>query len=89
MTLQSIKQHLRNGQYAWPGGYPMYFVTADGAALTFADVRGNWREVVSAHLSNNTRCGWFLEGADINWEDTELYSDHSNERIESAYGEEE
>lgn len=38
MTLQKIKQALRNGPYAWPGSCPMYFVTADGTAAVLAEI---------------------------------------------------
>lgn len=87
MTLQEIKSQLRSGPYAWPGGYPVYFVTSDGAALSVAAVRTAWRNVVSAHLANDKRCGWHIAGADINWEDASLFCEHTNERIESAYAE--
>jgi hypothetical protein len=87
MTLAEIKGRLRAGPFAWPGGYPIYFITADGAALSFKAVRKEWREIVSAHLRNDRRGGWFIAEAGINWEDPELYCDHTGERIESAYGE--
>jgi hypothetical protein len=85
MTLAEIKGRLRAGKYAWPGGYPIYFVTDDGAALSFEAVRAEWRNVVAAHLANDTGCGWRIAGADINWEDGELTCDHTGKRIESAY----
>lgn len=85
MTLAEIKATLRNGKYAWPGGYPMYFVTADGATLSFDTVKAEWRCIVSSHLANDQSSGWFIVAYDINWEDGELYDDHTNERIESAY----
>lgn len=88
MTLQEIKSRLRAGKYAWPGGYPIYFITADGAALSFEAVRQEWRQIVYSHL-HNLRDGWHIEGADINWEDPALYCDHTGERIESAYAEDE
>jgi hypothetical protein len=31
--------------------------------------------------------GWRVVACDTNWEDGELYCDHSGERIESAYAE--
>jgi len=90
MNLQEIKRELRAGQYAWPGGYPKYFITADGAALSFKTVRKEWREIVRAHLMGRwgRQSGWYVDGVDINWEDAALYCDHSGERIESAYAEE-
>ncbi len=89
MKLSAIKFRLRIGQYAWTGGYPLYFITSDGAALSYRAVRENWREVVSAHLSNDTRCGWHIAGVEINYEDPDLYCEHTGERIESAYAEDE
>lgn len=85
MTLLEIKQVLRNGKYAWPGGYPLYFVTSDGAALSFDAVRAEWRNVVGAHLRNDTRGGWHIAAVDTNWEDADLTCDHTGKRIEAAY----
>lgn len=86
-TLSDVKRELRYGKWAWPGGYPRYFIADDGEALSFEAVRENWREVVSSHLSG-LRDGWLLVGVDVNWEDAELTCAHTGERIESAYGEE-
>jgi hypothetical protein len=89
--LADIKEALRNGPYAWPGGYPMYFVASDGDPLSFEAVRECWREVVGAHLDYASylreHSGWRIVGVDVNWEDPDLYCAHSNERIESAYAE--
>jgi hypothetical protein len=86
-TIKDFGAALRNGPYAWPGGYPLYFVTADGGALSFAtawEERSNIAEAINK--SDNTG-GWRVVGMDVNWEDTELYDDHTSERIESAYEE--
>jgi len=85
-TVTDLKATLRNGSYAWPGGYPMYFITSDGGALSFDSVREELRNVVD---SIKTKCndGWRVVACDINWEDGNLVDDHSNERIESAYAE--
>lgn len=68
-------------RYAWPGGYPVYYVTTDGAGLcpTCATQHGTEKD--------GSHSGWELEGADINWEDPELFCDHCNTRIPSAYAE--
>ena len=85
MTLHDIKQQLRSGPYAWPGGYPKYFITSDGAALSFEAVYEEWRNIVSAHLDKNTSCGWHLADVAINWENPGLYCEHTNLPIEAAY----
>ena len=86
-SLLQIKADLRAGEYAWPGGYPRYFITADGAALSFATVRANWRDVVASYIYDSPRSGWHVVATDINWEDTDLTDDHTGERIPSAYSE--
>lgn len=84
-TTAELRATLRAGAYAWPGGYPRFFVTSDGAALSFDSVRQNLREVIGAILRDDRRGGWRVTGYAINWEDRELYCDHSGEKIESAY----
>ena len=88
MTLAEIKGRLRAGPYAWPGGYPIFFVMVDGGVLSFKAVRAEWRQIVQAHLNPiDNHAQWRIAGCEINWEDSELYCDHTGERIESAYGE--
>ena len=86
MTLLEAKRLLRNGPWAWPGGYPLYFICDDGAALCFACARKEWRQIVYAHL-HRLRDGWRLAGYDTNWEDPDLQCAHCDERIQSAYAE--
>ena len=64
----------------------MYFITSDGAALSFASVRENLRNVMES-IRDHSGDGWRVIGANVNWEDPALYCDHSGERIESAYAE--
>lgn len=69
MTLAEIKAQLRNGPYTRPGGFPKYFITSNGAALSFKTVREEWRKIVSAHLRNDTCSRWHIYDCDIDWED--------------------
>lgn len=87
MTLAQIKSALRNGPYAFPGGYPLYFVTQSGDALDFDTVRTNLREVFSAHLFGPRDPDWYITAVQTNWEDPNLQCAHSNRAIPSAYGE--
>lgn len=82
-----LKATLRNGAYACPGGYPLFFITADGAALSFEAVRAELRQCLYSLHTSNRRDGWHIVACDINYEDGELYCAHSGERIESAYAE--
>jgi hypothetical protein len=83
--LASVKHAIRN-RYAWPGGYPLYVVMADGEALSCEAAKENWRAICSATICGS-RDGWQAAGADINYEDGDLYCAHSGQRIESAYAE--
>jgi hypothetical protein len=89
MTLIESLAHNSDGtvvSYAWPGGYPVYYVTKDGAALCVECVNKNIREIVENTLEDG-RTGWEVAAGDVNWEDAELYCDNCNKRIESAYAE--
>jgi hypothetical protein len=85
-TLRAVKQAIRQ-PYAWPGGYPLYVVMADGEALSCDAARQEWKSIAFATL-HGLRDGWRALGVDVNWEDTALYCAHTGERIPSAYGEE-
>jgi hypothetical protein len=85
-TCAQLKAALRHGPYAWPGGYPLYFHTDDGAALSFEAVRDNLRLCLAA-IQERSRDGWRVVGVAVNWEDSDLTCEQTGERIESAYAE--
>ena len=85
-TTKNLKEHLSQGEHAWPGGYPLYFITTDGAALSFKAVRGNLRLVMDS-IKRDLRDGWQVCAVDANWENPSLYCEHTGERIPSAYAE--
>ena len=80
-----IKQAIRD-EYAWPGGYPLFLVTSDGAALSINAARQEWRRIVQAHLWGDVASGWHIAGPDVTGEDSELECAHTGAKIESAYG---
>lgn len=86
MTTTELKNEIRAGEYAWPGGYPKYFVTEDGQAMSFDSVKENYRLVLDS-VKHGNNDGWRVVGVDINWEDEHLYCCDSGRKIESAYGE--
>ena len=93
-TIQSpadIKAALRAGQTTDHGGYPLYFVTRDGDALSFAAVRDNLKEVLRAksplsyggpHYYDRS---WDIIMLTVNYEG-DLTCAHSGEQIPTAYG---
>lgn len=88
-NISDFRKAIRAGAYAWPGGYPLYFVMADCEALSFEAAKENKREILTA-LRDNANNNfpdkqWLIIGIDINYEDNELYCSHSNKKIECAY----
>ncbi len=69
-------------RYAWPGGYPVFYVTNDGGALCPGCVQDELEQCCDPDAH-----GWHVVAHDANWENPDLYCDHCSERIESAYAE--
>ena len=72
--------HDSNGKlsaYAWPGGYPLFYVDKQASVLCPACAN---KEVDQSQE---------VVGCDVNWEDAGLYCGDCSERIESAYAEDE
>ena len=86
MNTTELKQALRSGRYAWPGGYPTFFLMSDGAAICHDCARDNFRDIVEA-IKSHSHNGWRVEGHAINFEDAWLTCDDCGAFIESAYAE--
>lgn len=72
---------LRAGEFAWPGGYTCFFLTADGATLSFDSVKQNLRSVIS-DVRDKVDTGWRVIGMDCMANvDGPIYCDHSSEEI--------
>lgn len=76
---------LADGPYAWPGGYPRYFITADGGALSFFAANEQAAEIRNAIIAADRSSGWCVVAVDVNWEDDSLTCDHTGALIECAY----
>lgn len=80
-----FNKSLDMGPYAWPGGYPFYFITADGGVLswkTAIDEQSLIRDAIIGGYDPQ----WEIVAMVINYEDNNLYCDHTGKKIESAYG---
>jgi hypothetical protein len=82
---ESVKEFIRH-PYAWPGGYPLFAITHDGAALCKDCTKKEAKTIIKS-TRDGANDGWNVEGVDVNWEDPQLYCDHCSKRIESAYAE--
>lgn len=75
-------------KYAWPGGYPIFYLTEDNSVLC-PDCANGRHGSEAADPDGQTDPPWSIVAHECNWEDPELYCDHCHERIESAYAEDE
>jgi hypothetical protein len=88
-SIADFRAAIRQGPYAWPGGYSVYFEMADGEAMSFKAVKAERRRVLEALRDcpkGYRDFDWLPLATDINWEDTELTCAHTGEKIPSAYG---
>jgi hypothetical protein len=73
--------------YAWPGGYPVFYICADGGCLCPTCVGDHLPEIGQAGDYRDDQ--WNIVGGNINYEDPCMFCDHCGNRIESAYAEDE
>lgn len=72
--------------YAWPGGYPIYYLAADSETFCPACVNKEIKRIVDATIEDEDR-DFQIVARDVNWEDADMHCVHCNKRIESAYAE--
>lgn len=79
-----VKRAIRE-PYAWPGGYPVYTVMADGELLCPKCAHENFAQIARETYD---RYGgtWRAAGADVRWEGHDEYCCHCNAPLPSAYG---
>jgi hypothetical protein len=70
--------------YAWPGGYPVFYITSDAGTLCPGCATDAEEEGLTTDPNDPQ---WYIVAGEINWEDADLYCDHCEVRIESAYAE--
>lgn len=85
-SLAWYRRIVRQNKYTSVGGYPLFGITSDGAALCYDCIRSERRDIIQA-IGHQLNDGWRLMAIDVNWEDPDLYCDHCSNRIESAYAE--
>jgi len=76
--------------YAWPGGYPIYYLCADNGVLCpqCANKESAVRDA-DEHPDYPDYDQWHIVAGEVNWEDASLTCDNCSQRIESAYAEQE
>jgi hypothetical protein len=84
-SISDFRRAVRNGPYAWPGGYPLYWVMGDGEACMFRVAKDERRAMLEALRDGQPCDPWRPVALEVNYEDASLYCAHRGERIESAY----
>ena len=87
-----LPERMENGKlpaYAWPGGYPLFYVCADNGVLCPSCANRENGSIADTDRKKQDDPQWLIVDSSVNWEDDSLFCDHCNARIESAYGEEE
>lgn len=73
---------LRAGEYAWPGGYRLFFLTSDGAAISFDAVRDNLPSVLDS-IRTYSSDGWrVIACCNTEHYDDDVFCDHSGDLLE-------
>ncbi len=87
-NVADLKATLRAGEFAWPGGYQMFFVNRRGEALSFEGVRAHLAEVIEdmqSHAGAGLTGVGSIVACEINYEDTSLYCELTGKDIPAAY----
>lgn len=85
-ALDLNKFMMENGKvasFAFPGGYPLYYLCADCGVLCPGCVNANLGLIQEASTSNDKQ--WLVVDAGINYQDDVLSCDNCNKLIPSAY----
>ena len=89
MNIKSVRDLMtavRYGRFTSVGCYPLFFLTSDGGTLDPRTVREEIWTIARA-VRDDVNDGWRVVAVDVNWENPDMYDDHTGERIESAYAE--
>lgn len=73
--------------YAWPGGYPLYYITKDCGVLCPKCANENLSLTMPDYPEYRVaNPDWEIVASEINWEDQHIFCDHCNDNIAPAYG---
>ena len=78
----------RLSAFAWPGGYPVIYIAADGGEFCPACANGDDGSLcrISDGPDDHQHDGWLIVGSQIHWEGEPLPCVHCGVEIASAYG---
>jgi len=80
-SINKLKSCLRAGEYTSVGMYRLFFITNEGACLSFSSVLDNLQEIYYS-IMHNLNDGWKITGlSSVEECEDEVYCDHSNELL--------
>lgn len=85
--ISQVKRAIRE-PFAWPGGYPVYTVMADGELLCPDCAKANFTQIARDTYSR-WGSSWRAAGAGVKWEGPAENCCHCNKALPSAYGDDE
>lgn len=86
MEIATLKNFIRSGGYAWPGGYQCALLMADGEVIDAQSARAEFRQLLRAMKDPHYSRDWTPVDVFIHWEGEPLVCAHSGRLIVSAYG---
>lgn len=93
MTVDNVQRDFAGNfpAYAFPGGYPLIYLMADGEVICAdcANGRNNSEATTDGTLIHELGAQWIIVAQEVHWEGAPEYCAHCNVEIPSAYGEEE
>ena len=85
-TYHDLIRDARQGSFSSVGSYPIFFLARDGGTICPKCIRENLMLCARATRDGYER-GWAIVACDANWEDPSMFCENCNNRIESAYAE--
>jgi hypothetical protein len=84
-TVSDFRRAVRMGPYAWPGGYDVYGITSDGAALCH-DCMGKERRWIADAIATKDDNGWRIVGLDATCNtDGDVTCDHCGVTLQEEF----
>lgn len=81
ITSLELRKAIRQ-KFAWPGGYEIFGITADGAALCCDCMRSEYQQIASARRTSDRMSGWHVDAIMAACEtDSETVCDHCGKII--------
>lgn len=79
---RDLRACLRAGDFAWPGGYAIVYITSDGGALSAATVRDEYETILTS-IRLGIDDGWRVVALTTTADcDEEVIDDHTGAAIE-------